>query len=165
MDIEKLSSTTCPIAHGLARVGDIWSMLVLRNASAGQTRFDQFRASLGIAPNILSRRLKALTDAGLLEKRRYSERPPRDEYVLSVSGRDFLPVLFALGEWERRHHVGGPLSRIVDAKTGKEVTAVVVDAQTGERFADRPTRLLRPSDRTVSAIDAASTPAPASRPR
>ena len=73
----------CPIARSLERVGEWWSILILRDASLGLTRFDEFQESLGIAPNILTRRLKALVEAGLLERRRYSERPPRDEYVLS----------------------------------------------------------------------------------
>lgn len=144
MDTDELFSGPCPVARGLARVGDVWSMLILRNASTGETRFDQFRTSLGIAPNILSRRLKALTEQGLLEKRRYSERPPRDEYVLTPAGRDFLPVLLVIGEWGRRHHGGGALSRLIDVETGQEVRAVVVDARTGEPVDARPTRLVQP---------------------
>lgn len=144
MDTTELSCGACPVARGLARVGDVWSMLILRNASAGQTRFDQFRTSLDIAPNILSRRLKALTDDGLLGKRRYSARPPRDEYVLTPAGRDFLPVLLVIGEWARRHHGGGDLSRLVDAATGEEIRAVVIDAATGARVQDIETRLETP---------------------
>src|SRR5216684_4830352 len=73
----------CPIARSLERVGEWWSMLILRDALLGLTRFDQFQESLGIAPNILTRRLKALVETGLLERRRYSGRPPRDEYILT----------------------------------------------------------------------------------
>ena len=73
MDTEKFSEGPCPVARALIRVGDAWSMLILRDAGYGRTRFDQFRQSLGIAPNILTRRLAALTEAGLLEKRRYSD--------------------------------------------------------------------------------------------
>ena len=62
------------------------SMSILRDAGLGMTRFDQFRASLGIAPNILARRLQKLTQAGLLIKSRYSEKPPRDEYLLTKAG-------------------------------------------------------------------------------
>lgn len=65
----------------------------MRDAHAGLTRFDEFRKSLGIVPTMLTGRLSSLTEEGLLEKRRYSERPPRDEYVLTEAGRDFLPVL------------------------------------------------------------------------
>ncbi|MDO6415673.1 helix-turn-helix domain-containing protein [Sphingomonas sp. BIUV-7] len=121
----------CPVARGLARVGDAWSMLILRDAGFGLTRFDQFRSHLGIAPNILTRRLRALTEAGLLEKRRYSERPPRDEYVLTQAGRDFLPVLLVIGEWGRAHHGEGGTTYSVDAETGRRLEPVVVDKATG----------------------------------
>ena len=91
--MDKNNLGTCPVDRGLMRVGDRWSMLVLRDIERGLTRYDQMRASLGIAPNILSRRLSALADAGLIAKRRYSQRPPRDEYLLTEAGRDFLPIL------------------------------------------------------------------------
>ena len=72
---------SCPIARGLERVGEWWSILILRDAFAGLTRFDEFQKSLGIAPNMLTRRLTALVEAGMLERHRYSEHPPRDEYA------------------------------------------------------------------------------------
>jgi DNA-binding HxlR family transcriptional regulator len=64
---KSFGDTQCPIARGLDRVGEWWSMLILRDASLGLTRFDQFQQSLGIAPNILARRLNGLVEAGLLE--------------------------------------------------------------------------------------------------
>ena len=72
-------------------------MLILRDAHAGFSRFDQFRKSLGITPTMLTKRLSVLVDEGLLEKRQYSEHPAREEYVLTKAGKDFLPVLFVLG--------------------------------------------------------------------
>ena len=104
------SEATCPIARSVAFVGDAWSLLILRDANLGLTRFDEFRKSLDIAPTILTRRLATLTEEGLLEKRRYSERPPREEYVLTAAGRDFLPVLFMIGDWGRKHRGGGKLT-------------------------------------------------------
>jgi DNA-binding HxlR family transcriptional regulator len=147
MDTDKLSSGVCPIARGLAKVGDAWSMLILRDAGSGLTRFDQFRASLGIAPNILARRLKALTDAGLLQKQPYSEHPPREEYVITEAGRDFLPVLQAIGAWGRRHNGDGQLSHMIDEETGGAVEPVVVDRATGAAFGTRALRLVMPSVR------------------
>ena len=109
------------------------------------TRFDQFRASLDIAPNILARRLRKLTEAGLLTKTRYSEKPPRDEYLLTEAGRDFLPVLQVVGAWGRRYNGGGALSYSVDAETGTMVEPVVVDRVTGAPVGSRPLRLVQPA--------------------
>src|SRR6266404_535422 len=93
----------CPIARGLDRVGEWWSIMILRDAFHGLTRFDEFQKSLDIAPNMLTRRLNSLVEAELLERRQYSEKPPRYEYVLTARGRDFRPVLIALFAWGNKH--------------------------------------------------------------
>jgi DNA-binding HxlR family transcriptional regulator len=144
MDFEKYCDGPCPVARALLRVGDAWSMMILRNASYGHTRFDQFQKGLAIAPNILTRRLAALVDDGLLEKRRYSERPPRDEYVLTERGRDFLPILLAIGGWGARHFGEGDVSHFADAATGAAIDPVVVDRATGRPVAELDKRLVLP---------------------
>jgi DNA-binding HxlR family transcriptional regulator len=144
MDDEKEILGTCPIDRGLTRIGDRWSMLVLRDIERGLTRYEQLRTSLGIAPNILSRRLAALTEAGLIEKRRYSQRPPRDEYLLTEAGRDFLPILMAIGAWGRKYNGAGALSQHFDVETGEAVRPVVVDANTGAPIGTRPLRMEYP---------------------
>jgi DNA-binding HxlR family transcriptional regulator len=127
-----LSVMPCPIARSLDRVGEWWSILILRDALRGVTRFDDFRRSLGVAPNILTRRLGALVEAGLLERRRYSDRPPRDEYVLTGRGRDFRPVLLSLLAWGNRHFAPeGPSVEIVHRVTGLPADPVLVDRHTG----------------------------------
>lgn len=132
----------CPIARSLERVGEWWSMLILRDAFAGLSRFDEFQRSLGIAPNMLSRRLAALVEAGLLERRRYSARPPRDEYVLTASGRDFHGVLMALLAFGNRHFAPeGESIRIVDAATGAPADPVLVDRLSGRPLAGPGFRL------------------------
>src|SRR2546430_7355289 len=103
MQRKSFGEMQCPIARSLERVGEWWSILILRDALHGLTRFDQFQKSLDIAPNMLTRRLNALVEGGLLERRRYSERPPRDEYLLTERGRDFRPVLLALLTWGNKH--------------------------------------------------------------
>ena len=126
----------CPIARSLERVGEWWSMLILRDASLGLTRFDQFQESLGIAPNMLTRRLKGLVEAGLLERRRYSERPPRYEYVLTAAGRDFRPVLWAFVAWGNRHFAPeGASVVIVDSKSGAVADPILVDRISGRPLA------------------------------
>ncbi|WP_162931669.1 helix-turn-helix domain-containing protein [Mesorhizobium sp. DCY119] len=97
-----------PIARSLARVGERWTILILRDVLNGRTRFDEFQESLGIAPNILTGRLKALVVAGLLEKRRYSERPARDEYLLTQRGQDFRLVIVMLQTWGNAHFAPDP---------------------------------------------------------
>jgi DNA-binding HxlR family transcriptional regulator len=144
MNNKNLSNEPCPMRRCLAFLGDAWSMLILRDANAGLTRFDEFRKSLGIAPTILTRRLATLTEEGLLEKRRYSERPPREEYVLTAAGRDFLPVLFMLGAWGRKHRGGGKLTRFLDAETGTEIEPVAVDGVTGAQIGTRAIRVVTP---------------------
>lgn len=146
MDTEKLSFGICPVGRGLARAGDAWSMLILRDAGLGRTRFDVFQKSLGIAPNILTRRLAALVEAGMLERRRYSERPPRDEYVLTEAGRDYLPVLQALGGWARKHFGEGAMSELVETSSGRTITPLVVDAETGVPLSEIAVTLRQPGD-------------------
>jgi len=142
MDKDKLLSTTCAVARGLALIGDAWSVLILRDAARGMTQFDQFRTSLGIAPNILSGRLRALTEAGVLEKHRYSERPPRDAYLLTDAGRDFIPVLAAIGEWGRKHNGRGARGHLIDTHSGQRVFPQVVDGATGEALRAENLRLV-----------------------
>ena len=122
----------CPIARSLERVGEWWSILILRDAFKGVSRFDQFQKSLGIAPNMLTRRLNTLVDSGLLERRLYSEKPPRHEYVLTDRGRDFRPVLWALVAWGNKHFPPeGQTVVVVDAETGEEADPVLVDGRSG----------------------------------
>jgi len=84
-------------------VGEWWSVLILRDCLRGLTRFDQFQKNLAISPNMLTRRLQTLVDAGLLERRRYCEHPPRYEYLLTERGRDFRMVIAAMFDWGSRN--------------------------------------------------------------
>jgi DNA-binding HxlR family transcriptional regulator len=126
-----LSAKSCPIALSLDRVGEGWTIMILRDAACGLTRFDQFQKSLGIAPNILSRRLRGLIEAGLLEKSRYSQHPPRDAYLLTERGRDFRPVLWALLAWGNKHFLPkGHAVVLVDHTTGEPVDPTATDQNT-----------------------------------
>ncbi|MBP0598178.1 helix-turn-helix transcriptional regulator [Herbaspirillum sp. LeCh32-8] len=93
----------CPVAHTLHLIGEWWTVLIVRDAFAGKTRFDQFRRSLDISPAILAKRLQALVEAGIMERRRYHQHPPRDEYLLTDSGRALRPVIAALRAWGEQH--------------------------------------------------------------
>lgn len=122
----------CPIALGLEHVGEWWSILIVRDAMHGISRFDQFQKSLGISTNSLARRLNALVDAGILERRQYNQHPPRDEYVLTEAGRAFRPVLITLYEWGSQHFPpAAPNVRLVDSESGRNVEPLLVDRSTG----------------------------------
>src|SRR5208337_1501620 len=132
MQKTRFSKMDCPIARSLDRVGEWWSILILRDALGGMTRFEEFQKDLQIAPNMLTRRLTALVEAGMLEKRRYCAKPPRDEYILPERGRDFRPVLLALLAYGNRHFAPeGESVAIVDAKTGAPAEPLMIDRITG----------------------------------
>jgi DNA-binding HxlR family transcriptional regulator len=129
---KSLEKANCPIARSLERVGEWWSMLILRDALHGFSRFEDFRESLDIAPNILTTRLATLVEAGMLEKRQYSAHPPRFEYVPTQRGRDFRPVLLSLMAFGNKHFAPeGAMVEVINAKTGKPADIGVFDRATG----------------------------------
>src|SRR5260221_14427424 len=113
----------CPVAQSLEVIGGGWSLLTTRDAFRGLRRFESFQTSLGIARNMLSRRLKALVAAGILEKRPYSERPRRYEYRLTQKGRELMPVMVSLMIWGNRCTApeAGPTALLVDRATGEPI--------------------------------------------
>lgn len=128
MQRKSFRKAPCPVARSLERVGEWWSILIIRECFHGSTRFDAFQQALGIAPNMLARRLSALVEAGMLERRLYSERPRRHEYVLTDRGRDFKGVLVALHAWGNRHFTPeGESVMLVNARTGEPADPVLVD--------------------------------------
>ena len=141
MQRKSFGNIQCPIARSLERVGERWSILILRDAFHGLTRFDQFQKSLDIAPNMLTRRLNALVEAGLLERRVYSEHPPRHEYHFTEAGRELFPVTLALSQWgdrwavdtpalTRRHSCGQPVQvDLVCRHCGQPVTRDTIHAE------------------------------------
>jgi DNA-binding HxlR family transcriptional regulator len=98
----------CGIADALELVGDRWALLAIRELGFGVTRFNDIQASTGAPRASLAARLRELEDAGLVERRRYNLRPPRDEYVLTEAGRDLSPVLRELRVWGEQHASSRP---------------------------------------------------------
>lgn len=96
----------CSIAQALEQIGEWWTLLIIRDAFLGVTRFDDFRERLGIARNILTSRLDTLVDADILERRLYDEARERYDYVLTAKGRALWPVLTTLRQWGDKHIVG-----------------------------------------------------------
>ena len=112
----------CSVARALEVVGERWSLLILRDAFLGVTRYDRFARKLGIAPNILARRLETLCEAGVLARSRYRERPDRFEYRLTDRGRELFPVIMGLLRWGDELSPGGPPVVPRHAGCGGEVT-------------------------------------------
>jgi len=136
MQRKSFGNMQCPIARSLERVGEWWSILILRDAMQGLTRFDEFQKNLDIAPNMLTRRLNALVEGGLMKRRRYSDHPPRYDYVLTERGRDFRPVLLAMLAWGNKHFTPeGKSIVIVDSATGAEADPVIIDRVSGRPMA------------------------------
>lgn len=143
MERTRTAGFKCPAARALDSVGDWWSILIIRDAFQGLRRFDDFQSSLGIAPNILTRRLKHLMAEGLFDRRLYCERPARYEYVLTPKGRDFFPVLVTLFSWGNRHLPETEVAMVLgDRDTGEVRRVVVVDAVNGRQVAPDNTILL-----------------------
>ena len=112
----------CSVQRALSVVGDRWSILVLREAFNGVRRFDALQRNLGIARNILAARLQTLVGAGILERRRYQERPERFEYRLTKKGADLWPVMIALMQWGDRYMAdSGPPVEIVHKSCGHTI--------------------------------------------
>jgi len=133
MEHTRFHNHPCPTARALDCVGDWWSILILRDAFRGLSRFDEFQKSLGIAPNILTRRLAHLCERGVLEKRPYQTRPVRHGYHLTGMGSSFFPVLIALASWGMQHiPPNGPEWRVVDRASGAAVDAIIINAATGQ---------------------------------
>lgn len=108
-------------------------MLILRDAHAGFSGFDQFRKSLGITPTML-KHLSVLVDEGLLEKREYSEHPAREEYVLTQAGKDFLPVFICIGGGNiSLMNIQKKMVTFLDAENDTKIKPIIIDQMTGEK--------------------------------
>ncbi len=153
--MRELDSGTCSIARTMAVIGEPWTVLVLRDLLNGIGRFDELVAHLGVARNVLTRRLATLVDAGLVETREYREpgRRTRREYRPTAAGRDLRPVLLALMAYGDRHHAGpdGPPA-VVEHDCGAPVELREVCAEghvlgPTDRVRTRPGPGSRQSDR------------------
>lgn len=129
----------CSVARTLEIVGEWWTMLIVREAFNGVRRFDGFQEKLGIARNVLSDRLKKLVEAGVLERRQYSDRPARYEYRLTEKGLDLYPTLVSLLQWGDRWTAGeaGPPLVLRHRPCGHDMHAALTCEACGERVVAR----------------------------
>ena len=113
MGDQPLGARPCSIAAALEILGERWSLLAVREISYGVHRFARIAAYTGASRDMLADRLRKLEAAGLVERRRYSEHPPRFEYHLAEAGRDLFPVMVALREWGDKWAVDQPAVQIL----------------------------------------------------
>ncbi|GAT12793.1 HxlR family transcriptional regulator [Mycolicibacterium novocastrense] len=127
------------VARMLGLLGDEWTLLVMQQSLLGATRFGDFKSRLPISNSVLTARLRTLTDAGLLERRQYQDRPPRFEYLGTRRGRSLWPVLLSIWEWERRWVPGHaePLPAMRHAACGADFTPMVTCRSCGESAGDK----------------------------
>jgi DNA-binding HxlR family transcriptional regulator len=144
----------CSIARSLELIGERWSLLVIREVFFGRRKFTEMQASLGVARNVLASRLERLVDAGILERRLYTERPERYEYFLTEMGLDLWPTIVSLMHWGDKHlplpqgapvvivhkgECGGEVNdRRICTRCGKELTVREAKATRGPGLADAP---------------------------
>ncbi len=116
-----LADFNCSVARTADIIGEWWTPLIIRDAFYGRRRFEDFQRSLGLARNVLAARLARLVETGIMERQRYQEHPVRDEYVLTVKGRDLFPIIAAMLAWGDRWASGeaGPPLLLVHETCGR----------------------------------------------
>ena len=136
-----LEKADCPIARSLDAIGDWWSLLIIRDAFLGIRRFSEFQKNIGLAKNILTVRLRALVDHGILTTAPASDGSAYQEYVLTAKGRGLFPILVALRQWSEEFS-GGPFPTLLaDRSKGRPVRKLELRAEDGRLLGQGDTEL------------------------
>jgi DNA-binding HxlR family transcriptional regulator len=152
-----LARAECPIARSLDAIGDWWSLLIMRDALLGRRRFGEFQKSLGLAKNILTVRLRALVDQGILEMAPASDGSAYQEYVPTPKGRGIFPVLVALRQWSEEFDAQPDeiATILVDRDNGRPVKKLELHAQDGRMLGFGDTTLKpRPASKRPRRVSA-----------
>lgn len=130
------SNEKCAIAGALDLVGEPWTLLIIRDAFRGFSRFEQWQKNTGIARNVLAARLKRLVAMGILQARPYHQKPLRHEYVLTDRGRSLKGVLLALYGWGQEHVYKDrqPVLTFRHRQTEETLRPRIYDEGTGSRI-------------------------------
>ena len=126
----------CSIARALDVVGSWWSLLIIRDAMLGASRFKHFEKSLGISKNTLTSRLNHLVATGVLAKRAAPDGSAYEQYELTEMGRELAPILLSLAQWGDRWHAHekGPTFAVIDEATRQEISTIWPRRENGERI-------------------------------
>ena len=143
MERKSFSDMHCSIAQSLEVVGEWWSLLIVRDAFLGVTRFDEFQERLGISRNVLNQRLAHLVEHGALVKVPYSEHPPRHDYRLTDKGRDLWPVITTLRQWGDRYAApDGPPLQLIHNGCGETADTRMVCQACGQPIGPRDVKAI-----------------------
>lgn len=139
---KRFDGMNCTIARALDQVGDWWTLLIIREATQGSTRFDEFQGQLGIARNILTARLERLVELGIMERFPLENRANTEGYRLTRKGEDLYPVIVTLKQWGDRWAApdGKPTTRLVTADSGDEIETITVHGPDGKALSFRDIR-------------------------
>jgi DNA-binding HxlR family transcriptional regulator len=141
MERKSFSDMHCSIAQCLEVVGEWWSLLILRDAFLGVTRFDDFQQRLGISRNVLNQRLARLVETGVLVRVPYSHHPPRFDYRLTDKGLDLWPVVTTMRQWGDKHAApDGPPVQMIHEHCGEIVEAALTCSACGQPIGARDVR-------------------------
>jgi len=140
----------CPVARALDAIGDWWSMLIIRDALFGVSRFSEFQKRLGLAKNILSVRLRTLVDQGILKTAPASDGSAYQEYLLTAKGRGVFPILVAMRQWSEEFD-----------ERPEEIATILVDKEKGRPV--RKLELYSQERRLLGVDDTALKPRPAGK--
>jgi DNA-binding HxlR family transcriptional regulator len=143
MKRKSLEKADCPIARSLDAIGDWWSLLIIRDAFLGIRRFSEFQKHIGLAKNILTVRLRALIDHGILTTAPASDGSAYQEYVLTPKGRGLFPILVALRQWSEEFsgETKGFPTLLVDREKGRPVRKLELRAEDGRALGHGDTEL------------------------
>jgi DNA-binding HxlR family transcriptional regulator len=136
-----LENADCPIARSLDAIGDWWSLLIIRDAFLGIRRFSEFQKNIGLAKNILTVRLRALIDHGILTTAPASDGSAYQEYVLTAKGRGLFPILVALRQWSEEFSADPFPTLLVDRDKGRPVRKLELRAADGRLLGQGDTEL------------------------
>lgn len=134
---KRMNTSTCPVARALDVIGDRWSLLIVRDAFDGISRFSDFQKNLGVARNILAGRLKVLVDEGVLEAQPAGDGSAYQQYMLTVKGQALFPLIVGLRQWGEGHlfKPNEGHSRLIEKASGQAVAHLQVQSTAGQKLA------------------------------
>lgn len=145
MKRSSFEAMNCSLARSLEIIGEWWTLLIIREAVWGTSRFDEFHHRLGIARNVLATRLERLEEAGVIERKQSAESARVFDYLLTPKGWDLFPAIVAIMQWGDRwiHQSEGPPIQFFEHSTGKGIKPIAVQNQLGKAL--RPDQIdIRP---------------------